>query len=133
MGGAGGAIGDRARGAWGEEKRVRGDAQREILLACVVALALGWRECADAPAVKGANMPFISICVQPGSNRRGCEARRIGGQEKEFFAALNAALGIGRDDAPWQWALNSGNARLEGSLKQPSATGQQRRKSRTKG
>ncbi|KAH8604070.1 hypothetical protein ERJ75_001756300 [Trypanosoma vivax] len=52
-------------------------------------------------------------CVQPGSNRRGCERDALVDKETEFFAALNAALGIGRDDAPWQWALNSGNVGCE--------------------
>ncbi|KAH8613510.1 Trypanosomal VSG domain [Trypanosoma vivax] len=87
----------------------------KILLACVVALALGWRECADAaPAVKGANMPFISIVCNLVQIAEVVKRDALVDTEKEFFAALNAALGIGRDDAPWQWALNSGNARLAG-------------------
>ncbi|KAH8610086.1 hypothetical protein ERJ75_001137100 [Trypanosoma vivax] len=87
----------------------------EILLACVVALALGWRECADATqAVKGANMPFISIVCNLVQTAEVVKRDALVDKETEFFAALNAALGIGRDDAPWQWALNSGNARLDG-------------------
>ncbi|KAH8612448.1 hypothetical protein ERJ75_000888900 [Trypanosoma vivax] len=87
----------------------------EILLACVVALALGWRECADATAaVKGANMPFISIVCNLVQIAEVVKRDALVDKETEFFAALNAAMGIGRDDAPWQWALNSGNARLAG-------------------
>ncbi|KAH8607663.1 Trypanosomal VSG domain [Trypanosoma vivax] len=85
----------------------------EILLACVVALALGWRECADATAaVKGANMPLISIVCNLVQIAEVVKRDALVVKETEFFAALNAAMGIGRDDAPWQWALNSGNARL---------------------
>ncbi|KAH8604078.1 hypothetical protein ERJ75_001757100 [Trypanosoma vivax] len=85
----------------------------KILLACVVALALGWRECADAaPAVKGANMPFISIVCNLVQIAEVVSRDALVDKEQEFFAALNEALGIGRDDAPWQWALNSGNSRL---------------------
>ncbi|CCD18600.1 hypothetical protein, conserved in T. vivax [Trypanosoma vivax Y486] len=87
----------------------------EILLACVVALALGWRECADAAqAVKGANMPFISIVCNLVQIAEVVKRDALVDKETEFFAALNAALGVGRDDAPWQWALNSGSARLDG-------------------
>ncbi|KAH8604073.1 hypothetical protein ERJ75_001756900 [Trypanosoma vivax] len=87
----------------------------EILLACVVALALGWREVADAtPAVKGANMPFISIVCNLVQIAEVVRRDALVDKETEFFEALNAALGIGRDDAPWQWALNSGNDRLQG-------------------
>ncbi|KAH8607751.1 hypothetical protein ERJ75_001383900 [Trypanosoma vivax] len=87
----------------------------EILLACVVALALGWRQCADATAaVKGANMPFISIVCNLVQIAEVVKRDALVDKETEFFAALNAAMGIGRDDAPWQWALNSGNARLAG-------------------
>ncbi|CCD20892.1 hypothetical protein, conserved in T. vivax, partial [Trypanosoma vivax Y486] len=87
----------------------------EILLACVVALALGWRQCADAAAaVKGANMPFISIVCNLVQIAEVVKRDALVDKGTEFFAALNAAMGIGRDDAPWQWALNSGNARLAG-------------------
>ncbi|CCD18415.1 hypothetical protein, conserved in T. vivax [Trypanosoma vivax Y486] len=85
----------------------------EILLACVVALALGWRECADAQeAKKGANMPFISIVCNLVQIAEVVKRDALVDKEQQFFAALNAAMGIGHDDAPWQWALNSGNARL---------------------
>ncbi|KAH8604077.1 hypothetical protein ERJ75_001756600 [Trypanosoma vivax] len=85
----------------------------KILLACVVALALGWRGCADADqAVKGANMPFISIVCNLVQIAEVVSRDALVDKEQEFFAALNEALGIGRDDAPWQWALNSGNSRL---------------------
>ncbi|CCD18847.1 hypothetical protein, conserved in T. vivax, (fragment), partial [Trypanosoma vivax Y486] len=85
----------------------------EILLACVVALALGWREVADADqAKKGANMPFISIVCNLVQVAEVVKRDALVNKETEFFAALNAALGIGRADAPWQWALNSGNSRL---------------------
>ncbi|KAH8607729.1 hypothetical protein ERJ75_001383600 [Trypanosoma vivax] len=85
----------------------------EILLACVVALALGWRECADATAaVKGANMPLISIVCNLVQIAEVVKRDALVDKGTEFFAALNAAMGIGHDDAPWQWALNSGNARL---------------------
>ncbi|KAH8607697.1 hypothetical protein ERJ75_001386900 [Trypanosoma vivax] len=85
----------------------------EILLACVVALALGWRECADAAAAaKGANMPLISIVCNLVQIAEVVKRDALVVKETEFFAALNAAMGIGSDDAPWQWALNSGNARL---------------------
>ncbi|KAH8604068.1 hypothetical protein ERJ75_001756100 [Trypanosoma vivax] len=67
-----------------------------------------------APAVKGANMPFISIVCNLVQIAEVVKRDALVDTEKEFFAALNAALGIGRDDAPWQWALNSGNARLAG-------------------
>ncbi|KAH8610091.1 hypothetical protein ERJ75_001136600 [Trypanosoma vivax] len=70
-------------------------------------------------------------CVQPVQIAEVVKRDALVDKETEFFAALNAALGIGRDDAPWQWALNSGNARLARIAQQPSATGQQRRKSRT--
>ncbi|CCD19266.1 hypothetical protein, conserved in T. vivax [Trypanosoma vivax Y486] len=87
----------------------------EILLACVVALALGWRECADAAAaVKGANMPLISIVCNLVQIAEVVKRDALVDRGPEFFAALNAAMGIGHDDAPWQWALNSGNARLAG-------------------
>ncbi|CCD20729.1 hypothetical protein, conserved in T.vivax [Trypanosoma vivax Y486] len=85
----------------------------KILLACVVALALGWKQCADAaPAVKGANMPFISIVCNLVQIAEVVKRDALVDKETEFFAALNAALGVGSDDAPWQWALNSGNDRL---------------------
>ncbi|CCD20317.1 hypothetical protein, conserved in T.vivax [Trypanosoma vivax Y486] len=85
----------------------------EILLACVVALAIGWRQCADATAaVKGANMPLISIVCNLVQIAEVVTRDALVEKGTEFFAALNAAMGIGRDDAPWQWALNLGNARL---------------------
>ncbi|CCD20441.1 hypothetical protein ERJ75_001385900 [Trypanosoma vivax] len=85
----------------------------DILLACVVALALGWRQCADATAaVKGANMPLISIVCNLVQIAEVVKRDALVDKATEFFAALNAAMGDGRDDAPWQWALNSGNARL---------------------
>ncbi|CCD19144.1 hypothetical protein, conserved in T. vivax [Trypanosoma vivax Y486] len=57
-------------------------------------------------------MPFISIVCNLIQIAEVVKRDALVNKETEFFAALNAALGIGRDDAPWQWALNSGNARL---------------------
>ncbi|CCD19065.1 hypothetical protein, conserved in T. vivax, (fragment), partial [Trypanosoma vivax Y486] len=86
-----------------------------ILLACVVALALGWRQCADAaPAEKSANMPFISVVCSLVQIAEVVKRDALVDKAQEFFAALNAAMGIGGDDAPWQWALNSGNASVAG-------------------
>ncbi|KAH8610081.1 hypothetical protein ERJ75_001137400 [Trypanosoma vivax] len=54
-------------------------------------------------------MPFISIVCNLVQIAEVVKRDALVDKEKEFFAALNAALGVGRDDAPWQWALNSGN------------------------
>ncbi|KAH8610085.1 hypothetical protein ERJ75_001136900 [Trypanosoma vivax] len=59
-------------------------------------------------------MPFISIVCNLVQIAEVVKRDALVDKETEFFAALNAALGVGRDDAPWQWALNSGNARLAG-------------------
>ncbi|CCD20585.1 hypothetical protein, conserved in T. vivax [Trypanosoma vivax Y486] len=57
-------------------------------------------------------MPFISIVCNLVQIAEVVKRDALVEKETEFFAALNAALGVGSDDAPWQWALNSGNARL---------------------
>ncbi|KAH8607717.1 hypothetical protein ERJ75_001384800 [Trypanosoma vivax] len=57
-------------------------------------------------------MPFISVVCNLVQIAEVVRRDALVDKAKEFFAALNAAMGIGRDDAPWQWAMNSDNARL---------------------
>ncbi|CCD19507.1 hypothetical protein, conserved in T. vivax [Trypanosoma vivax Y486] len=59
-------------------------------------------------------MPFISNVCNLVQIAEVVKRDALVAKEEEFFAALNAAMGIGEGDAPWQWALNSGSDRLAG-------------------